>query len=64
MEDVGLVINLDCVACIRPTLKTHDDFGIRAEEVDDLCFALVAPLSTENDRCGHTIPFLVGLDAR
>src|SRR5207245_314902 len=39
---------VDRVACVRPALIAHDEIGALGEHVDDLPFALVAPLGADD----------------
>jgi hypothetical protein len=45
----------DRVAGIAPTLVSHNDIGIKAEKVNDLPFALIAPLGP-NQQCTRHLP--------
>ena len=55
VEDVFLVAENDGVAGVVTALRTHDDIGMLSQEVDDLAFAFVAPLSPDQDGICHGI---------
>jgi hypothetical protein len=51
LEGVLLAIDDDSVACVVPTLITHDVCVLFRQQVDDLSFAFVTPLRSDN--CGN-----------
>ena len=56
-EFVGRAVNDEGVAGIVAALKAHHDIGLLREPVDDLAFALVAPLGSDHDHIGHELSF-------
>jgi hypothetical protein len=52
MKNVLLVAYDNCMARIRAALKAHDDIRLFGQEVDNLAFALIAPLGS-NQYCIH-----------
>ena len=50
---VGLVVDDDGVAGVRPALVAADQIGLLREQVDDLALPLVAPLRADDDGRGH-----------
>src|SRR5579872_1680108 len=49
-----LAVNHQSMAGVMPTLETHHDIGGNGKPIDDLAFALVAPLGADNHHIGHT----------
>ena len=54
---VDLAIDHQRVAGIVAALETHHDIGALGQPVDDLAFALIAPLRADDHHIGH-ISFL------
>ncbi len=50
---VGLAVDHQRVAGVMATLEAHDDVGLLGEPVDDLAFALVAPLRADHHDIRH-----------
>ena len=53
MELERAVLVNDRVAGVVSALESDDDIRLLRQEVSDLAFALVAPLSTDDGRHGH-----------
>jgi hypothetical protein len=47
------VVHDDRVACIHTTLVANDHIGGAAEEIGDLSFSFVTPLSSDDDNVGQ-----------
>src|SRR5262249_6391017 len=50
---IGLAVNYQRMAGIMAALKTDHDVGLLGEPIDDLAFALVAPLRANHDDICH-----------
>src|SRR5262249_47320723 len=50
---IGLAVNHQRMAGIMAALKTDHDVGLLGEPIDDLAFALVAPLRANHDDICH-----------
>ena len=56
MQNEGLVTDLDGVARVVPTLVAGDDIEALGEQINDLAFAFVSPLSADDDYdLGHDL---------
>jgi hypothetical protein len=53
MQDKFLAANDNRMPGIGPALIARDDIGVLAEQIDDLAFAFIAPLRTDNDLDRH-----------
>src|SRR5262249_30822960 len=56
-EFVSRAVDDQSVTGIVTTLKTDDDIGLLRQPVDDLAFAFVAPLGSDNHNIRHQDPF-------
>ena len=54
---VGRAVDDQGVAGIMAALETHNDVGLLRQPVDDLAFAFVAPLGSDNHDIRHQDPF-------
>ncbi len=54
---VGRAVDDQRVAGIVAALEPHDDVGLLRQPVDDLAFAFVAPLGSDNHDIRHRDPF-------
>ena len=53
---IGVVADDQGVAGVVAALEAHDDVGALRQPVDDLAFALVAPLGADHDHVRHAGP--------
>ncbi len=53
LQREGLTADDDRVARVVPALVADDDLHLLGNEVGELALALVAPLRTDHDGCGH-----------
>ena len=53
LQGVALAIDDNGVAGVVPTLVAHDVRVLFRQQVDDLGFALIAPLGSDDDGDGH-----------
>jgi hypothetical protein len=53
MKDELFSLQNDRMAGIISPLKTNDRIGVSSQQIDDLSFALIPPLSSNNYHAGH-----------
>ena len=58
MQRVTIVADDDGVACVGAALEASDDIELLAEKIDQLAFALVAPLGAHDRDVWHLNPVL------